>query len=665
MRFGISTRGLPTAALCAAVFLLQAACGDAATREEQRELFREAHAGAERGEWSLVAGLADEDRRALEEYPLWPDLRAAYLRANLEQVERNEIEDFLERYDELRPARELRYRYALELARRDAHDAYLELYTEWYGGLGIPKLDCLALAAEIETGDAGTIARRGRELWLVGESQVDECDPVFEYMKDHEVLRPEDYRARFALALEAHEFRLARWLGRSIDEAHVRRAQRWLDVQANPAAFLQRHATHDDSAETRAQLAYAAERVTYSDPQLARELWQREASRHAFESARAQAVARHIALWAARDNLPGARAELGALDPATADDEVWRWRARTSMRAADWEALLEAVDGMSATEKDAEEWRFWRALALRELGDREAAQALLEALAGERSYYGFLAADELGREYSFGHSALSADAAVIARLGRREDIDRALELFHVGLEGRGRSEWDAAMSSLTPEEKNQAALLAHERGWHSRAIATLSDTATYDDLLVRYPLVYRGPFEQYAADVRIPVQWALGIARSESLFMRDIRSPAGAVGVMQLLPSTGRGVARDLALPWQGVATLTDPESNIRLGTAYLASMAERYAGNRVLATAAYNAGPRRVDDWVPANAREDARVWIENIPYNETRSYVRRVLAAEIIFHWRLTGRSERLSDSLAAVGPAVDAERVASLSR
>lgn len=144
--------------------------------------------------------------------------------------------------------------------------------------------------------------------------------------------------------------------------------------------------------------------------------------------------------------------------------------------------------------------------------------------------------------------------------------------------------------------------------------------------------------------------------------MRDARSRAGAIGLMQLMPSTGRKVAREIRLPYSGLDTLVDPHKNIRLGTTYLGSMAARYDGNRVLATAAYNAGPHRVDRWLPDSAAMDARVWIENIPFNETRKYVRRVMAAETIFHWRITGSARRLSEELPAVEPPLSDQQLAA---
>ena len=217
----------------------------------------------------------------------------------------------------------------------------------------------------------------------------------------------------------------------------------------------------------------------------------------------------------------------------------------------------------------------------------------------------------------------------------------------------GRSEWDAIVRYFSDDEKLQAAVLADQWGWHSRAIATAASLGEYDDLAIRYPLPWQQHFETSSTAAQISPTWAYGIARSESLFMRDVRSSAGAVGLMQLMPATGRDVARDIRLPYSGLATLTDPVSNIRLGTTYLGQMASRYNGNQVLATAAYNAGPRRVDRWLPDQGSEDARVWIENIPFNETRSYVKRVFSAEAIFHWRMTGQVRRVSDLLGTVRP------------
>ena len=619
--------------------------------EEQRAMFRAAHAAAERGDWSVVEDMSADQRASLARYPLWPDLRATFFRATLKQADREELENFLDEYGTLKPARDLRYRYARYLASSGYLAEYFDIYQQYYQGLENADLDCIALEAELEAGRDKRVVYRARELWLVGRSQSNKCDPVFEFLEAENLLGPHDYVKRFDLAVEEREFSLAKWLAKSIDQQHVAIADRWLQAQGDPEKFVRRHMAWTSDQHLRDQLAYAIERITYRDPDIAHELWQQLIAVHSFAEAQELVTDRHIALWTARDRLPDAYVRLIRLPAAAQNDEVLRWRARTSLRQENWQNLVRDVELMSAEERDSEEWQYWYHMAKRQIAPSSEADAALTKLAAERSYYGFLAADAMQLEYALDNIEFLADEALITQLEQRADVIRARELFMVGLDSRGRSEWDNIVRQLSGPEKVQAAKLASRWGWHSRAISTIASAGQYDDLALRYPLPYHSTFEQHAASASIPSQWAYGIARSESLFMRDVRSSAGAIGLMQLMPATGKEVAEMISLPYAGIDTLTNPQSNIRLGTSYLGQMARRYGGNRVLATAAYNAGPHRVDRWLPPDGKQDARIWIENIPFNETRKYVRRVLAAETIFHWRMTGEIRRLSTELGQV--------------
>ena len=633
----------------------------AADIERQREIFKSVYAEVELGNWGVVDALPQDEQRQLADYVLWPDLRAAFFRATLANAEHDEIEEFLDEHGVLRPARDLRYRYAVHLANVGDLPGYLSIYQRYYQGMEVARLDCLALRAEIDAGQHRRVVNRATDLWMVGKSQVEECNPVFAYLEDRQLLGPADYRGRFQLAIEAREFTRARWLAKSIDQQHIDIASDWLMAQQDPAAFVRGYnrSTSDDTG--RAQLVYAIERITYSDPELADELWQPLHKKYNFSTAQELRTARHIALWMARDGLPDAYTLLTDLPAAAQSEEVLRWRARTSLRHRDWNKLLEDIRFMPAAEQGSDEWRYWYGIALQRTGDRTAAQPLLAELALERSYYGFLAADELSLDYALADARAQADEAIIAALSTRPALIRARELFLVGLDGRGRSEWDAVIAYLAPEEKIQAAILAHRWQWHSRAISAAASGGEFDDLNLRYPLPWEQSFRLHAEQANIDMTWAYGVARSESLFMRDVRSSAGAIGLMQLMPATGRSVAREIQLPYSGLDTLTNPQHNIRLGTSYLGKMAERFGGNQVLATAAYNAGPHRVDRWLPETGDVDARIWIENIPFNETRKYVRRVMAAQTIFHWRMTGQMRRLSDELLLVQADANAQRVA----
>ena len=621
--------------------------------EKQRATFRAVYPEVERGNWQPVL----QHEQMLQDYALWPDLRASYLRARLRYADHAEVGAFLDRYGALKPARELRYQFSLHLADSGHLPEYLEIYRQFYQGLNIAKLDCLALQAEILEGNEDRIIKRGLDLWLIGESQADECDPVFTHLRTTNALTNEHYEKRFALALDERRFSLARFLSRPLSPEHLEQAESWLRAQNDSLEFLRTHQDRNDSGTGRQQMIYAIERIAFSDPLLASENWIALRNQYPFTVEQQHYISRHIALWAARRQLSEAQALLYGLPPEAVDQEVGRWMVRSGLRRQEWDKVLRAIAMLPEDERLAEEWRYWEAVALKNAGQEKPATAGFNDLASTRSYYGFLASDALGNDYTFADSRLLADDKVVAKLAKMPALIRARELFHVGLEGRGRSEWDAAANNLTPHEQGQAALLAHQWGWHSRAIATASMVGEFDDLLLRYPLPWREDFAQYSRDANINDSWAYGIARSESLFMRDIRSSAGAIGVMQILPETGRRMAREIRQPYSGRATLTDSARNIRLGTMYLRKMFDRFDENKILATAAYNTGPLNVEAWLPDAEQMDARIWIENIPYNETRAYVRRVLTADTIFHWRLTGKVRRLSTDLSTIDPLTEA--------
>ena len=651
---------LPAILICAVLQFgaTEVGASDQKVIEQQRAAFRTALVEVERGNWQPV----QQYEELLKAYVLWPDLRATYLRASLKNADHGEIDAFLNRYGVLKPARELRYRYALHLAAEGRMSEYLTVYKQFYQGLEIAKLDCLALQAEIEAGQEDQVIGRAQDLWLVGKSQADECDPVFENLRDRNLLLENHYADRFDLAIDEKRFSLARYLARSLDAAYLEEANEWLNAQDKTTEFTAAWSDYADTELTKRLFEYAVKRLAINDPIAARAHWQKLASHFSFSREQVNNVSRHIALWAARSRLPKAAEILSSLPAEARDVESGRWLVRTQLLQHRWQDVVSSIDLLAADEGQKGEWQYWKAVALQAEGDTDAADQIFAELALERSYYGFLAADAADLPYAIAEMPLQPNQEVTAAIAERPELIRARELFLVGLLSRGRSEWDSAVRSMTSEEQSQAALLADSWGWHSRAISTVASAGEFDDLRLRYPLPWRSVFERFANSAGVSYSWAYGIARSESLFMRDIRSSAGAIGVMQLMPETGRRTAREIQLPWSGLATLTDSSSNIRLGTHYLGKMFTRFSDNRILATAAYNAGPLRVEKWLPESGNLDARIWIENIPYNETRAYVRRVLTDDAIFHWRMTGQQRRLSSELPLIAAIGDQRNMAN---
>ena len=258
---------------------------------------------------------------------------------------------------------------------------YLSIYQQYYQGLDVAKLDCLALQAELEAGHESRVIHRAIDLWTVGESQVDECDPVFRFLSDGNHIGVAEYMRRFDLAVEAREFSIAQWLGKSIDQQHIDVAGQWIRAQRNPESFVRSYKKLANNAETRKQLIYAIERITYDDPVLALELFRKISRGKRFSAEQELRTDRHIALWTARDNLAGAYELLVKLPLAAQNAEVMRWRARTSLRKHNWSNLLADIDAMDADERAAEEWRYWRGIALKRNNRIPEGDAVLAELA--------------------------------------------------------------------------------------------------------------------------------------------------------------------------------------------------------------------------------------------------------------------------------------------
>ena len=634
-----------------------AASGSDADLEKQRGAFRDAWIEAERGDWRAVQPRLDE----LEGYPLLPDLEAVYFRATVKQQPNANIERFLATNETLWIAPSLRLRWINSLAQRNDWQRFLEVYRSHYADAGNTRLDCVATEAMAQTGDAGGFAREARRLWLVGISQPKECDSVFSRLRETGQLTDDLVLQRLDLALEAEQFGLAAYLARQLDDAQRQRVKRWQRMRDRAETELATPKPLRGADRDPALVIYGLDRLARNEPDIAAQLLPHYAAANIVDNAEQQRLERKIALWSARKYLPAGLERVHQLDESAVDDDICVAWTRAALRSSAWHETLAAIDAMSAEEAGDSAWLYWRARALDKTGEPEAAAAIFERLAAERGYHSFLAADRLDLPYNFGHKPAAADDAVIDALEQRPDIVRARELFAVGLDSAGRVEWQRAVARLDRDTRAQAAIMAHRWGWHSRAIATGSANGLIDDLDIRFPAPYLDLYQSLSPRANIAISWAYGITRSESLFMRDVSSPAGAIGLMQLMPATGASTARQINLRYSGSGSLTDPQVNIALGTTYLGKMLARFDGNQVLATAAYNAGPKRVERWLPEDLAMPADIWVETIPFRETRGYVKRVMAAETVFLWRLNGTVSRLSLRMPMVAPAAGSDAVA----
>jgi soluble lytic murein transglycosylase len=323
------------------------------------------------------------------------------------------------------------------------------------------------------------------------------------------------------------------------------------------------------------------------------------------------------------------------------------WRVRYFIHYQEWADVLTAIAKLSPEERGEIEWNYWASRALAMTGNSDLAFEGFRKVAESNSWYGFLAADYLGIPYDLRPKSQRPSEPLIDAVNNRTDVTVARLLFEEGLTVMARRQWDFVIGRLNEEEQKAAAILANRWNWHSRSAVTAHQSGLTDDYELRYPRAFEKPLKNAAKRHDISLSWLSGLMRSESLFMHDIRSPAGALGLMQVMPRTGRQTAKELNLKWRGTRTLTNPSTNIRIGSYYLAKQLNRF-GHPALATAAYNAGPHRVKQWMPDKAMP-LDVWVASIPFTETRNYVQRVLTAQVIYEWRYNGTIKRL-DEVAA---------------
>ena len=595
----------------------------------QRGLFLDAREALQNNRREEYRSLA----RKLRDYPLYPYLQFNELRNRLSRADEKEVARFLEAHEGEPIGDRLRQSWLYNLARNKRWSLFLRHYRP----TGSVDLQCYALQARLNTGDKKNLTEDILSIWLAGESRPKACDPPFKFLSDNGHLDQDLIWARIRLAMQGNRPALAGYLAKRLPVQDQAWVTLWRAANDKPSATLEDPRLQTDTPLAREIILHALRRIARYDATQAHEKWLAIRNTHNFENKDAATIEGYIAYAGATQRLPDAHAWLVAL-PATADDQrIREWRIRTAIDLQDWAAVREHITALPADERDTEEWRYWLAFTLEKTGERVEAMNRFGDLAKERSYHGFLAADFLRWPYEMGHKPTAYDTAELKALSRKPGLIRAHELYRAGLMTDARREWAYAIRDMNNEELALAAVLANQWGWHDRAILTVARSGNYDDLKLRFPLDHLNSVHRYARDNKLDSGQVFAVIRQESAFNSDARSIAGAMGLMQLMPGTGKLTAQRNRIPYTGTGTLLDVDKNIQLGTSYLRQVMERFRDNPVLATAAYNAGPHRVERWLPESGSEPAAIWVAGIPFTETRNYVQRVLAYAAIYDWRM----------------------------
>ncbi|HEX7036932.1 MAG TPA: transglycosylase SLT domain-containing protein [Pseudomonadales bacterium] len=599
---------------------------------QQRQAYRQAldHLTAGRTEAFQQA------RRALDDYALAPYLDYYRVKTRLASISDEEMHAFLERHAELPVTPLLHRSWLVHLGARGQWQRMLANYQP----SADPELRCYHLRALLATGRRNEALAEVGELWTVPVSQPKACDPLFDAWIA--AGNPDEERAweRLQLALAAGERRLGRYLLRFFDGELEPWAQALYQVHLEPERLVRPGVHANDSAEARIVIAHGLKRLAARDPAAAALAWQRYQDTHAFPAELAQSLTETILLAQAREGRFPVHRPIGL------SGDFFEGMAMAAVQAERWQDVLFYIEQLPEARRRELGWQYWLARALERTGlGSDRAQRIYEAICSERHYYGFLAAARLGREINLNPARAAFEAEQIEALQRMPAVSRALELYAVGDLTNARREWIALLPRLTPEQQLHAARLAQEAGWITQSIVTANLADLRDHLELRFPLAYAELFQQASKATAVPRPFLLAIARQESAFDPNARSSANARGLMQLMHPTATRVAERLGIGAPSVTDLYDPLTSVKLGGHHLAVLLDRYDRRRALAAAAYNAGEHRVDRWLRERADRAMDVWIESIPFRETRDYVKNVLAFTQVYG-RLLGEDLPMLD-------------------
>lgn len=609
-------------------------------------------AALERAEAGEVGGA---DSKAISNYLLYPYLLAARLQREIKSAATDEtnarVQSFLNSYATWPIARDVRKVWLQSLAQRQQWPAFIAAYSS---DVADDALRCQQLVARIKMGEDPTLRDDAFKLWLSGQKMPQACTPAFDWIRQQGWITAALAEKRARLALAAGNVELAEYMAQMVAAERAQPLLRWARLIRSPRDELNVLIANPQAPVEAEALLDGYSRLARSKPADALQIYASLLNAEQLQGEAAVPYTAALALGLAWGRLPEAVEYFERLPESAADARVQEWRVRAALWSGKWPQAREWIMRLPKTLATQDRWTYWRARSLEEnKSTREQALSLYQGLTAQNNIFAVLSAWRLGHAYTPNPQPQVVDTAAQATLQSNEFVARARELHMVGRDTWAGAEWRKAMENATPAMRVQAGILASRWGWHAQAIPTLASASAYDDFDLTYPLTFEAQALKAQQLSGLPAAWINGVMRQESLFNPSAVSSANAYGLMQLLLPTARGVAKRWKQPMPTQDSLFDPQTNLQLGAAYLREVRDKWDGNLLLALGSYNAGPSAVARWLPDQAM-DADIWMENVPYNETRSYIQKILWHITVFGWKESGKPQDLSGVLTPIKPA-----------
>jgi soluble lytic murein transglycosylase len=569
----------------------------------------------------------DQYAKRLQGYVLEPYVAYWQLRARLDTAPPDTVRAFMWRYGDTLLADRLRAEWLKVLAKKQEWNLFSEEFPLLLDES--VELTCYALQGRLHNND-DTALLEARALWFSAQTQPDSCAFLFEAMFTHKVLGVEDVWQRLRLALEAGDTGAAKRIIQYLPAKDGPNPRLIKSIADRPERYLAKPSYNLETGLGRELRMFALYRLARTEPQQA-VAYLKKLSNLFNEQERSYAWAQ-VAYCAALKHDPDSLSWYGEVPVGLLNEQQLAWKARAALRAQNWEALLAGIEAMSPLERREANWRYWKARALQALGKNIEADGIFQSLSSEHHFYGQLAGEELGNVYRTPVIAYRPSDAELSAMQQLPGIQRALALYRLDLRYEGNLEWQWTIRNFDDRQLLAAAEVARRNELYERAIFTANRTVQLHDFSMRYLAPYREMMQQYVNQSNLDEAWLYGIIRQESRFTVTAHSNAGASGLMQLMPATAQWVARRIGHKGYRHSRVNDLETNLNLGTHYLKHMLDISGGQLALASAAYNAGPTRARQW-SMDAPMEGAIYVESIPLNETRDYVKKVLSNTLYY--------------------------------
>ena len=601
--------------------------------EDQRLHYRKAKSALSRGELKTFR----KHYARLGDYPLIPYLDYALLKYELHKLDFENIDSFLTRHQGSYLETLLRRQLLYTLSVKRRWKAFLRYYKpEQYNS---KDMQCMWLYARLRKQDTDALPLI-TELWVEGKSLPEACDPLISRWRREGHLSQDLIWQRFTAAMQNRRKGLARYLSGLMNKRYNKHAQLLLQVDAYPHRIAKHRQYAGKSPLMQEVIAHGIERYARKNPVKALAQWEIYAAKQAFSPTLAKRVGTSIARQLTFKGEIAAVEQLLNQSPDLQENAVIENFIRESLKQSDWTRVLSWLDYLDENARQSNRWQYWRARAMQEMQlkplDGKNPEEIYQQLATQRSFYGFLSADIIGSDYALQFKPVEVSSSRLYAIEQLPAMRRAKELWLTDNHAEARAEWAHMERGMSKQDLVVAGELAKRWGWYNRGIQAMITGNLWDHLSIRFPVAYE-PLVLREADANdIEPNFIFAIARQESAFAEKARSSAGAMGLMQLMPRTAQATARRNGIKHRK-NDLYKPAHNIAIGSRYLNQLLEQFNGNRILAAAAYNAGPHRVDRWLRRTPQDVAYdVWIETIPFRETRGYVQNVLAFSVIYGYR-----------------------------